>query len=286
MNICCPICNHINKDFKKAYPYQTTFNNLEYFFCSCQKCKSVFVQNYPDELELENIYKKDNYHNKFYYKKNYEKKNNVEEIFGISKNVKKICDFGCGDGEFLNSLPNSLEKFGVEFSKELVQELEFNNEDIKFFDTISFFKNKNINSFFDIIYVRDVLEHLTNPYQIMENLIKYLSKDGLLIIEGPIEENYNIIYYFSKLIGFLKHIFKIKNYFTPYHITRTNHYSQKLFFKRLNDVKIYSYTSFETGWPYKHNGILRNLISNINFIFFYKKNIKFNNRFVCTLKKL
>ena len=131
-----------------------------------------------------------------------------------------------------------------------------------------------------------MLEHLSNPYKTMENLIKCLSKDGLIIIEGPVEENYNIIYYFSKLIGFFKQFFKIKNDFTPYHITRTNHYSQKLFFKRFKNLKITSYISFETGWPYKNNGMIRNIISNLNFIFFYKKNTKFNNRFICRLKKI
>ena len=115
------------------------------------------------------------------------------------KNAKRICDFGCGDGKFLNSIPNSSEKYGVEFLEELVKELEINNKDIKFLSTINFFENKNFNNYFDIIFIRDVLEHLSNPYKTMENLIKCLSKDGLIIIEGPVEENYNIIYYFSKI---------------------------------------------------------------------------------------
>tara|TARA_B100001059_G_C17809437_1_gene571344 strand:- start:1127 stop:1831 length:705 start_codon:yes stop_codon:yes gene_type:complete len=233
------------------------------------------------------MYDEKNYHSIFYDSNKHPCFNSkiIDKINILKTNSKlNICDFGCGNANFLNSLSLDFKKVGVEYSLDYVNYLQNNYKDITFLDIENFLKNKEYENYFDIIYLGDVLEHLTTPHKIMSHLVSYLSHNGLFIIEGPIEENYNLIYYVSKLIGYIKFLTGIKNSFVPYHIYRTNHNSQKLFFNNINYLHINSYETYETGWPYKNNGALRNFISNINFILF-NNNKSRANRFICTLSK-
>ena len=222
----------------------------------------------------------------FFTKKKNFKNNIIKKIDSvISKKNLKICDFGCGNGDFLESLSKKYIKVGIEYSTEYINKLNSDKNDIKFINSFNLFNKNDFYNYFDIIYLGDVLEHLPNPIKVMDRLTKCLLPNGYFIVEGPIEENYNIIYYCSKLIGFIKNIFKIKNTFIPFHITRTNHKSQIKFFENIKETTIYSYETHETGWPYSNNGIFRNWISNLNFLF-YKFNSKRANRFISILKKI
>tara|TARA_B100001093_G_scaffold490550_1_gene529708 strand:- start:2188 stop:3054 length:867 start_codon:yes stop_codon:yes gene_type:complete len=280
----CLICNYSNRKLQISYPYSTYFNKNIYKYILCNDCKSVYLLNNLTINEIKKMYDQKNYHSIFYKKKKF-KHNIITKIKSIfSEKTLKICDFGCGNGDFLESLPKKHNKVGIEYSLEYINKLNSDKNDIEFIDYYNFFNKNNYHNFFDIIYLGDVLEHLQNPIEIMNNLTNYLSPNGYFIIEGPIEENYNIIYYCSKFIGYLKYIFKVNNTFTPFHIFRTNHKSQKNFFKNMKETSILSYETHETGWPYRNNGFLRNLISNFNFLML-KYNSNRHNRFIAILKK-
>tara|TARA_Y100000996_G_scaffold414818_1_gene406921 strand:+ start:402 stop:1115 length:714 start_codon:yes stop_codon:yes gene_type:complete len=235
------------------------------------------------------MYDEEIYHKNYYdeYNITEEIKNVLSKFNSLNKNKSvSICDYGCGNGYFLNQLKNSNRVIGVEYNKSYIDALNKKYEGvIKFVDNDSFFNKNSDFSEYDFIFLNDVLEHLINPQDLMNRLKDKLSSDGMIIITGPIEENNNLIYKISKLFGFIKKIFNIKNNFIPYHIYRTSNYSQKLFFKNCNNLDLISFETYETGWPYKNNGFIRNLIANINFFIYSKNDHCKNNRFLSVLKR-
>jgi len=101
---------------------------------------------------------------------------------------KKILDFGCGWGGFLNNLKNYKSLSGVELRKECLEYIKNNIKKINI--------SKNIYSFghkFDVITMFHVLEHI--PYQIetLKILKSRLKKKGKIIIEVPHAEDFLIL---------------------------------------------------------------------------------------------
>ena len=108
----------------------------------------------------------------------------------FKKNLKnkKILDFGCGWGGFLNNIKNYKSLSGVELRKECLEYIKNNIKKINI--------SKNINSFehkFDVITMFHVLEHI--PYQIetLKILKSRLKKKGKIIIEVPHAEDFLIL---------------------------------------------------------------------------------------------
>ena len=93
---------------------------------------------------------------------------------------KKILDFGCGWGGFLNNIKNSKKLNGLEIREEC---FNFLNEKIK---KINVFKNLNeVSERFDLITMFHVLEHLPEQIFVLKKLKKKLNKNGKIIIEVP-----------------------------------------------------------------------------------------------------
>lgn len=283
----CLICNYINKKKKLNFPYKTFFNSKTFEYIECQNCKSIYLNKDLTDEDLSKIYNED-YH-KTFYDFGTEQNNKFFQIAINKLNKKnniKICDFGCGNCNKLEILSNNNSKVGIEYSKFYVENLKIKFPNYNFYTYQDFEKKKDFLEYFDLIILGDVLEHTNDPFNLLFGLTKNLKKNGHFIIEGPIEENQNLIYFCTKIFGFFKYLLKIKNNFKPYHTFRTNHNAQKLFFNRFYNLSIVSYYSHETGWPYKKNGLIKDLISKLNYLFFFKKNTNFNNRFICTLKKI
>lgn len=52
-------------------------------------------------------------------------------------------------------------------------------------------KNKNFDSFFDVIYSNNVFEHLSNPFVAASNILKMLKKNGICITVAPFSLRYH-----------------------------------------------------------------------------------------------
>lgn len=95
----------------------------------------------------------------------------------IFKNIdienKKILDFGCGLGVNIYNLKNAV---GYDISKDALYFCSLKN--IK---TIKHLRRK-----FDIIIISEVLEHTKKPYDILKNLKNKLNKNGIIILELPL----------------------------------------------------------------------------------------------------
>lgn len=94
---------------------------------------------------------------------------------------KKVLDFGCETGKFLE-YSSSLTKhlFAVEVQENLIKKLKKKFRQFETKNDINKFKNK-----FDVITMFHVLEHLPYQIDILKNLKKNLSLNGKLIVEVP-----------------------------------------------------------------------------------------------------
>ena len=130
-----------------------------------------------------------NYHNLYsegeHYKdqsNSFERKNDNNRRVNLFEKYYKnkiICDFGCGNGDFLKKiLPISKKVFGIELNKSNIKSLTRKKIVVK--NNIDLIDTK-----FDTIFLFHVLEHLPNPLDFLKNFKNKLKKKGKVIIEVP-----------------------------------------------------------------------------------------------------
>jgi methionine biosynthesis protein MetW len=106
----------------------------------------------------------------------------------------RILDIGCGDGSFIIKFRKLCETFGVDISKSAVKmakeagisayEVDVSSQRLPFID-----------EYFDIIYMGDVIEHLTDPDHAINEVARVLKWNGFLVLSTP-----NLAYWLNRLL--------------------------------------------------------------------------------------
>jgi 2-polyprenyl-3-methyl-5-hydroxy-6-metoxy-1,4-benzoquinol methylase len=151
-------------------------------------------------MNYQNIYNKDYFSgkNSFFYKLGY---GNYAKLYfdNLFKPLNpyintlttgKVLDVGCAYGFLLQRFPSSFKKFGIDVSEYAITVAKKRLPSETFIalgaeDTLPFPEET-----FDMVICNDVLEHLMNPANALENIMKVLKKDGILYITTP---NMNLI---------------------------------------------------------------------------------------------
>lgn len=139
---------------------------------------------------------------------------------------KKIIDIGCGNGSFLYFFKmkyKNNEFYGLDIDKTLISKNKKNKflKDIKFYNGSC--ENKILNKKFDLITMLGTINLFENQKKIIDNLLKNLKKNGLLIMNLYLNKNdidinlfykkyYNKNTYFKNSI-FIKSMHRTKKYF-------------------------------------------------------------------------
>ena len=180
----CPLCGKtnfkiiLNKDCLDKY----------YSLTKCNHCKLVFVNPLPTQKELEEYYNSE-YSVPEYQKIKVIKKAkiilNLLKKFGLKKG-SKILEIGASHGFFLNEIKKrNFIPYGVEISKEACEyaKKQFNID----IENKDFLESKYVNKkeFFDVVVLLDVLEHLINQNETLENIYKVLKRKGFLVLTIP-----------------------------------------------------------------------------------------------------
>src|SRR6478672_9557961 len=216
-------CLFCNSAHVKPCSFQDAalFNNKTWRYVKCIECRLVMLDPLPSMEELDIMYDSD-YHAAYYFK------GETYSVIGYEKilkdpQIKKILDFGCGDGAFLRALESyPFNKDGVEYKEDLVETLKRQLSAVNFFTIDQFLTNSNKT--YDLIHLGDVLEHSNDPKGLLQMLTGKLNANGYLLIDGPLEANNNLAYFSRRVAQTIKKIFKKdpRHAYTPYHLIFTN----------------------------------------------------------------
>jgi 2-polyprenyl-3-methyl-5-hydroxy-6-metoxy-1,4-benzoquinol methylase len=285
----CPICS--STEVSGSFPYITEFNGKIFNYLKCCTCATVFVNPVPDNDAFVQMYTKDIYHDCGYDAEvdgTYQE--SVQLLQPYVRTGVTVLDYGCGLGDFLKELSaNGFVSFGVEFDVDAAN-FASKNSSCKVWTADQFWsllpKQK-----FDVIYLGDVLEHLPEPAETINEILLNLNHGGVLFVEGPLETNPSPVYWAIRVFGWVKHVLR-PNFISkdpPHHLFRTNAPQQlKFFSNRITDpLNLKYWRVFETGWPYIDGGTVKGSIAKIAIFFGGKSlfGITFGNRFQAILIK-
>jgi len=104
----------------------------------------------------------------------------------IPTNAKMILDVGCGQGFFgklLKEKTNAI-VWGIELDQVSAGIAQENIDKVFVGDVSQIIENLDSN-FFDCIVFNDILEHLADPYSLLQNVKKLLTKEGDIVCSLP-----------------------------------------------------------------------------------------------------
>ena len=111
------------------------------------------------------------------------------------QSIERVLDVGCGSGntgKFLKETFNVKEVVGIELNESLSREAK-NNLDKLIVGDIQTIHLPFEVEYFDCIILADVLEHLYNPWDVMERLISFLKYDGIILASLPNVQHWTIL---------------------------------------------------------------------------------------------
>jgi 2-polyprenyl-3-methyl-5-hydroxy-6-metoxy-1,4-benzoquinol methylase len=110
----------------------------------------------------------------------------TEMLEFFPSNSKTVLDVGCGQGSFAKQIKDlyHTETWGIEYMESHALEAQkvldkvFIGECEKFIEDLP-------DNYFDAIYFNDVLEHLFDPYKVLEKMKQKLTAKGMIISSLP-----------------------------------------------------------------------------------------------------
>lgn len=230
----------------------------ESFLVQCKECSFVFSKKIPSKKELENHYE-DYSRNDYLSPITIKRYNEILDEFEQIRKTNNILDVGCGIGYFLEEAKKrGWNVYGTEYTDEAIKICD--NKGINMQKGVLTPSNYNLESF-DIITSFEVIEHINNPTEELNNFYKLLRKGGITYVTTPnfnsilryrLKSTYNVIcypehlsYYIPKTLKkvFTQSGFKAKKTTTTgFSFTRLKTskgiYNQPIISKQSDDEKI------------------------------------------------
>ncbi|WP_290867886.1 class I SAM-dependent methyltransferase [Flavobacterium sp.] len=116
----------------------------------------------------------------------------------LPEKAQKVLDIGCGNGAFATLVKekNNAEVWGIELMEEEAK-VALNVLDKVLIGACENHLNELPDGYFEVIYLNDVLEHLVDPYSVLETLKSKLTQNGVVISSIP---NVRFFRTFSKVL--------------------------------------------------------------------------------------
>lgn len=294
----CPSCDSTH--IKKSYYPNVIFNEKQFSYMQCCDCKLIFISPFPNKKDFDIMYPPEyqNGLNVIIYKDltvklpglRYDYSYQFDLIREYSSG-KKIADYGCGSANFLaNAIHIGYKCDGVEYNIEFIEILKQNFKKVSFYSIDEFIKDVQK---YNVIRLSNVLEHLIYPKNVLEELHNKLEDNGILLIEGPIEDNFSVSQ-FSRKIYFLFRVSlqkKWKVYHSPTHMFFSNKKNQQRMLEH-DKIEQLHFSIKEEAWPFPEkisfsNGIgdfIKGLIARLS-MFSSKFNSNWGNTFIYVGRK-
>lgn len=124
--------------------------------------------------------------------------NRIEMLKFVPVHSQRILEIGCGEGNFGALLKEQLnaEVWGIDYEPDRAK-VAGNRLDKILCGDVAMLTTQLPDNYFDAIICNDVLEHLIDPYSVLEGLKNKLSRDGVIVSSIP------NIRYFRNLFDFV-----------------------------------------------------------------------------------
>jgi len=116
------------------------------------------------------------------------------DICSLVENGKKVLDVGCATGKIAENLvkEKGCEVIGIELDEGMAHEAKRFCKEVIVADLETLKSIDYPEGYFDVLLFADILEHTRNPEEILNNLKKYLSSQGYILISIPNTANWEI----------------------------------------------------------------------------------------------
>lgn len=193
---------HISCSFCQQDNYNIKYIKNGFNIVQCKNCKLVYVNPRLTNFEIENLYNGDYFTGKgfdksVFYKDEFESKKDIidlqdwdistlKSLLNSTANNQKLFDIGAGMGLFLwKAKKAGFDVNGLELSPFAAGFV--NSLGIKTFNT-SIDEIKLEKNYYDVITMKEVIEHLPNPFTSLQKIFQSLKDNGILFLATG---NYN-----------------------------------------------------------------------------------------------
>lgn len=249
---------------REVFPFGTRFNDQQFAYLECTSCRSVIVSPVPSAETFARMYAKDVYHDQHYSGVSLLPYQQSAALLARHlPSGARVLDYGCGAGAFLSCLaPVGLQGHGAEFDAEAAHQASV----VSGCPTccVADLAQMGEAARFDAIHLGDVLEHMPEPLEEINKLMKLLKPGGMLFLEGPLEVQASPVYWAARLFGGARRVLGrgVLSGGAPTHLIRTHAQAQRQFVRHLDGrFEELHWRVYETGWPYAHGGPIKRAIA-------------------------
>ena len=255
----CPVCGFSERGAVYAsgpdFEYDTVLN--EFSFVRCSACGVLYLNPRPAVSELSKIYPPEYapYHfdnnTSFTVRiRNWLETRKAKAFLKIIPETAEILDGGCGGTSFLNALrqagPPGWHLWGNDFDTAALERIKKENFNALpgRFEELSGFDN-----FFDVIFLKQVIEHLARPVDVMSSAAKMLKPGGYLVVDTPNENAWDAKWFAGRYWG---------GYHFPRHWTLFNRKALSQLGQKVGlEVQAVSYMLSPTFWVQSVHHLLK-----------------------------
>lgn len=257
------------------------YDNEMYRFVRCSECHgfSLFPKLTHSQLSL--LYSSDYVDSVDFESTNVEQIDNtkftqLKEFFRSLKEVKgkSFLDYGCGADpiSFKFARDADLIPMGMELSQD-VREIAKRNTGVEMLSRDEVMRG---DISFDFVFLGDVLEHLIDPIIELESLKVIMSKNSLLIAQGPLQGSQTLTHLLVRTFAWLTQ--GRTTSYPPYHVSLASSQSMRQLFSTAG-FQVERLDTFEVDWPAPTFEEVKSNLSPRGLLLFFAKQIdKFISR--------